>query len=534
MIAAAMVFSLTVTVLLSGAAHALEKVVALCRFPRRGVWAIALLSSWILPLAMMTHARVSPLVPAVSLQSTLATSVGGGAITAPYIGTAVSASRWPARPELDEMLAIAWGLVSCGLLAVWAAAALRLTRRARGWPVIGIDGVAVYMSDVLGPAVLGYLRPRIVMPRAVLAESGIVRSIALKHEQSHIAARDPVLLLAALLLVLLAPWNIALWWQLRRLRFAIEVDCDARVLNEGVEAAAYGETLLSISQQGGFVPLGMVALTEPASQLERRVRIMMTGPVRFRKALMGLSLAVATSLILVASGLSAPAVGGYSTVLRKPPPSHAGAPPEKFAALIKERYPTLANQKVAGTPLLIALFNHDGSIARTEQDVFQGPPQAFKATKALFERFGLTPDAVGPMGVQGLEFANQTILVVYTERNDQQIPSSSNVFPDSRTIDRALTERFFPGVFDHGTAAGEGIWVLFDRQGAVLRTGQESFDPTKLIPLLESRYPGIKASEMTVTPVVDSNMHPIKILSGGELELYSVWLDVGSSQPGGQ
>ncbi len=97
----------------------------------------------------------------------------------------------------------------------------------------------------------GLRAPSIVMPNAVLNQSNATQSIALKHEQSHIAADDPALLLVGLVLVILAPWNFALWWQLRRLRFAIEVDCDARVLDSGVETVAYGETpCLSASRVG--------------------------------------------------------------------------------------------------------------------------------------------------------------------------------------------------------------------------------------------------------------------------------------------
>ncbi|UUZ52386.1 hypothetical protein LP419_22985 [Massilia sp. H-1] len=44
------------------------------------------------------------------------------------------------------------------------------------------------------------------------------------------AARDPQLLGLALLVLVAMPWNLPMWWQLRRLRHAIEVDCDARVL----------------------------------------------------------------------------------------------------------------------------------------------------------------------------------------------------------------------------------------------------------------------------------------------------------------
>lgn len=529
MIAAAMAFSVTVAVLLSGAAHAMEKTAALCRFPRRRVWALALLSSWIFPLAMLLHANRNPVEPTVTTQPAPAPSIGSVFTRPRYVESAISSSHWPTQPELDEMLSIGWGLTSCGLVMVWATAAFRLNRRAKGWPVIVINGSAVSITELFGPAVLGYLHPRIVMPSAMLGQPDAVRSIALKHEQSHIAARDPEMLLVALVLVLLAPWNIALWWQLHRLRFAIEVDCDARVLKEGVEPAAYGETLLSISQQSGPVPLGMVALTEPTSQLERRVRIMMTGPVRYRKALTGLSLAIATSLVLVATGLSAPATSNSSAVLLKPPPGYAGAPPEKFVALIRERYPALANHSDVGTPVLLVLFNDDGTVARTDKDLFQGSLRDFDGSKALSSHFGMKPDHVG---AQALDFGTQTVLVVYTDKGAQHIPFSSKLFPDSRVIDRALAERFFPSAFEHGVSAGEGIWVLLDRDGTVLRTGQESFEPAKLISILESRYPGIKATEMTVTPVVDAQMLPVKTSSGGELHLHSVWLDAGSPLPG--
>jgi hypothetical protein len=37
---------------------------------------------------------------------------------------------------------------------------------------------------------------------------------------------------------------------------------------------------------------------------------------------------------------------------------------------------------------------------------------------------------------------------------------------------------------------------------------------------------------VTVTPVVDTNMQPVKSASGGELQLHSAWLDAGSPLPG--
>jgi bla regulator protein blaR1 len=49
------------------------------------------------------------------------------------------------------------------------------------------------------------------------------------------AAHDPLLPRVAQLMVALAPWNLPAWWQLRRLRFAIQVDSDARVLQTNID-----------------------------------------------------------------------------------------------------------------------------------------------------------------------------------------------------------------------------------------------------------------------------------------------------------
>src|SRR6185312_13070046 len=95
------------------------------------------------------------------------------------------------------------------------------------------------------------------------------------HEREHVVACDQLLLLAGVLCVSVAPWNPLLWWQLRRLRFAIEVDCDARVLRQGTDPRRYGEMLLAVSERHARTPLAAVALTEPASHLERRIRIIM-------------------------------------------------------------------------------------------------------------------------------------------------------------------------------------------------------------------------------------------------------------------
>src|SRR5439155_821474 len=92
------------------------------------------------------------------------------------------------------------------------------------------------------------------------------------------------LLVAATAALLLAPWNPVVWWQVRRLRLAVEMDCDARVLARAGDAPAYGELLLRVGQRRARLPLGAPALGEPVSFLGRRIRRMVTALPRWRWA----------------------------------------------------------------------------------------------------------------------------------------------------------------------------------------------------------------------------------------------------------
>lgn len=50
------------------------------------------------------------------------------------------------------------------------------------------------------------------------------------HEREHLRALDHRLILLGLALLVLCPFSPVLWWQFSRLKFAIEMDCAARVL----------------------------------------------------------------------------------------------------------------------------------------------------------------------------------------------------------------------------------------------------------------------------------------------------------------
>jgi beta-lactamase regulating signal transducer with metallopeptidase domain len=104
----------------------------------------------------------------------------------------------------------------------------------------------VLLAPAIGPAVVGALRPTIVVPEWSLDLSDEQRALMLAHEREHVRARDPLVLHAAAMVALLMPWNVAAWWLNRRLRLAVELDCDARVLAGGRDARSYGALLLDV------------------------------------------------------------------------------------------------------------------------------------------------------------------------------------------------------------------------------------------------------------------------------------------------
>jgi hypothetical protein len=423
---------------------------------------------------------------------------------------------------------------SAALLTFYGLAWLKLRQAARQWRRARLRDCSVWIAERVGPAVFGFFKPQVVLPRWLHDGPATTRSLVLAHEQEHIAARDQLLLLLALLLMLLTPWNLPLWWQLRRLRFAIEVDCDARVLSRGADSAAYAETLLAVGQHRSQMPLGAIALTEPVSQLERRIRIMMTRPRHSHVLLMGACLALSTSLVGTAAVLTAPEAVS-TTAPRKLPPSSDREIGPRLEELLKEQFPELLRENTSGTAIVTVLFNSAGTVERTEKETLSGPPASFAPSEEHFRRVGLSPQEVAYVGVQAIKSPanNAEILVAFTERKRPNEYFVSKLFPDTRELDRAIVERYFPDALHGGVPAEARLWVLLDRSGQVLRTGREPFEASSLSDMLEERFVGIKTSEITVTPVTDQTSRPVSVRGGsGEmLQLHCVWLAVGSPPP---
>lgn len=360
MISAFMLYAIALSAVVSVAALLLDRALAAIGRPRRVVWVIALLLSAIAPALMQTNAG-EPLPPvpvsthSIALPRSSAEVVATPAITQP-ISIQVKEARdfaWPSLPSLDATLRTLWLTLSIAAFLFYARAWLLLHRARRTWRAQWVDGTRVLVSEDVGPAVVGFWRAQIVVPRWLIGAPRATRALALRHEAEHIAARDPLALLLALLLIALMPWNVALWWQLRRLRFAIELDCDARVLRSGANAADYGETLLLVGQRHTGTPPGAVALIEPPSDLEKRIHTMMRNRPRYAA--------------LTAIGCSALCISLLSAAAQVNPPSNAerlvlplpqtGFHP-RVERVVRAKFPEVFDAKLDAPVLLNVLLDN--------------------------------------------------------------------------------------------------------------------------------------------------------------------------------
>jgi len=375
MLANWMLYSVAVGVLLGGGAIALERGLHALGRPTRWAWAAAMALTLALPvLARLAPARGAP--PAAA--PPVATAAVAAAVSVPRPAPPAPKVRVPSVPAvrsfdlgaLDPALRVAWGASSAAVLLALAAMGAVLARRRRGWAAAEVDGVPVLVSADVGPAVVGLVRSRIVLPAWTLEADEEARRLVLEHEREHVRAGDPRLLAAALLLAALTPWNPAAWWMLRRLRLAIEVDCDARVLRRRADVRAYGSTLLEIGRRAVRAPLPVAAFAEPVSSLERRIRIM-TAP-RARRPLLRAAVCGALAALLVGAACETPGPLQPSAAGRRVYAADgeaAGLPRAKLSLseVVSRYFPEVARDGLGDDEYLVITASADGDIVRHER-----------------------------------------------------------------------------------------------------------------------------------------------------------------------
>jgi beta-lactamase regulating signal transducer with metallopeptidase domain len=198
MIAYGMLYATAVGLPILLAALACSAVLRRYGRPERGVWLVAIGLALTLPATFLTKAFGGVWRGASgTLSETVVPAVAAGALTETGVlgfPAVVVISVEQSGFGLHEFLMLAWLLASVVLMLRWAVAAYRLARLGASWRAGIVDGVRVWLTTDLGPAVSGVLRTRILVPSWLVSLPEKQRSLVLLHEEEHVRARDPMLM----------------------------------------------------------------------------------------------------------------------------------------------------------------------------------------------------------------------------------------------------------------------------------------------------------------------------------------------------
>ena len=331
LIASWMVLSACTTGLLVVVSHAVQRVVR-GAVPHRLVWGVALGTAALLTATQPGRRPESPrpVVQSLPAAATAVSGVGAApsvaarlftfvsaapvAIASGVVGTAEGAARAAAAAvrtapvPVSWLVVLGWPVGSLLLLAIGGWSYRRQRRALARTPEATMAGRRVHLTMDTGPAVFGVRHPRILVPAWLLDRPVHEQQLVVRHEQAHIDARDPLLLLGACVLTALMPWNPGAWYLLSRLRLAIEGDCDARVLRHGTTPRQYGALLIDLSSAATPLPPLTVApsFSHRATHLERRLRRMTDRPTTHRLPRRPAGAALATLALATACGTELP------------------------------------------------------------------------------------------------------------------------------------------------------------------------------------------------------------------------------------
>jgi hypothetical protein len=416
---------------------------------------------------------------------------------------------------------------------------LQLRRRLRSAIDGEVDGVSVTVSRDIGPAVVGILRSRIVIPRWLLQQDAVTQKIVLAHEREHLRAQDIRMLGGALLVAVLMPWNLPIWWQLRRLRFAMEVDCDARVLRAGESRSTYSAVLLKVARQ--LVPLRAAAagLSESGSSLENRIRIM-HAPIRARWRVLAVLLGTCSvALIAVAANVSAPPITALTSgapedglPLLPTPVTQWQEDEALLAQAVGHFYPQLLSTPQEGRPYVWAVVNERGEVSQIEMTL---RPTWDRNWQAFRERAGVVESQVRQELVLQIPIGPNYAAVAWVMQpgapaQDPAAPTFA-VAPRQATAmearmlatveaQRRVIEHFDATALSEGVPKGQELWFLIDPNGKVLRAGRRRViaDPQAARMAMQHMFPQISVGYVTRGTVV-------KDASGKRVPVSWQWLE---------
>lgn len=327
-------WTILVSALVALATLAAERISAAYGIARRGVWIVAIVASTVGSAAMAFRtkaasrgssesARVSPKTP-----SEVSTPGGPFATDADRDERSLNAMAFVTRA--DQWVGVVWTAMTLASFLALGVGIARLHRRRKSWGESLTEAGTVFTARDDGPAVVGFLDPRIVMPEWALRSDDPTRSLMLRHEFEHLRAGDSRLLFGSAVLSALFPWNPALRFMTRRLRLALEIDCDARVVRSTGGARAYGHMLLSVGDRHATPLPASALLFQSGAQLEARIDAMTTPLPKRPMVTAAVCASIAGLVLATAAWTPRPSPFRTAPTAAPEPKPIAGNPPPRY------------------------------------------------------------------------------------------------------------------------------------------------------------------------------------------------------------
>ncbi len=155
--------------------------------------------------------------------------------------------------------------------------------------------VSVVITDkVQSPALLGFIRPRLLLPQNMLdALTPMELRHVFLHELAHVKRMDIFCNWTITFLQILHWFNPILWFAFNRMRSDLEIACDSLVLSTPKKNQEYGQTIIKVLELTTKIsPLpGTVGILEDKDYMKRRIhRIGETQVTPQRWSLLGAAL----------------------------------------------------------------------------------------------------------------------------------------------------------------------------------------------------------------------------------------------------
>jgi beta-lactamase regulating signal transducer with metallopeptidase domain len=512
------------------AAVAWERAASLCRFPSRWAWVAALTLSASIPLV---HALAPVNVSERFLEVVVASSTtnfdnaasGDLSVQMPVIQNAVV-------QRFDRWLGVAW-LCSSAIAALMFALGLHAVRREQRLGSRSVvAGHPVVITESFGPAVIGLTNPTILLPGWIRLMSARQSEMVIAHELQHVQARDQWLIAVAICALMVFPWNVALWWQLKRLRLAIELDCDQRVLRTRFVPVEYGQVLVDAASLGAHDAAVAPALIESTSSLEKRIRTMLRSRASYDKPLIALLALASVAICATAATINPPAARPWTprsiagTVAETPRvPSPQMELEEQWQSLVQviEHFePGAMNADRSKTAFIFIAADNEGRVIRHHLEFrpsWQRNPISTDELQDMFAELVGQPASASPMFLQ-LSLASKRLgsnpAVVILGVNPGATPidvAAPAIDMSAIRRDRDWLEAFLirkteseravikladPASTEVGLAKGTELWIALNAQGEFIQGGRRNVitDPNESRRFVEQALSGARIGDV--------------------------------------